>query len=196
VSTTRVSASAVVFTVLLHPGLALADPIPAHASAASRDPATASYYAESESGPITLPYREDAPFPPGYRLEQRTRTGLVVAGAIVLGVPYVIGLGATSTNGGDPAMNWLFVPGVGPWMALGLRRSSCYGKANIEGSLCHAGDAFAVMGLIMDGIVQTAGATLLIVGLAVPKKVYVRKDVQLGLIPAPAGTGLGVQGTF
>lgn len=154
-------------------------------------------YSASESGPPTLPYRDDAPVPSGYRLEERTRTGLVVSGAIILAVPYVIGLGATSPSHGDRAMNWLFVPAVGPWMALGLRHTSCTPETEHEVALCHAGDAFAIMGLIMDGILQTTGATLLIVGLTVPKKVYVRKDmVELTLIPVPSGSGLGVQGTF
>jgi len=121
----------------------------------------------------------------------------VVAGGVVLAVPYVIGLSATNPSHPNDPMNWLFVPGLGPWMALGSRRSSCNEVSNPDNSWCGVSDAFALMGLIFDGIVQTTGATLLIVGLAVPKKVLVRNErVAFTVIPVPSGSLLGVHGSF
>ena len=143
-----------------------------------------------QGAPATLPYRDDKPIPPGYRLVERTRTGLVVAGAIVLGVPYVIGLSFVSTHDSDSGANWLIVPGIGPWMALGARRTSCSQTTTDKDPQC-VGDAFAVMGLVFDGILQTTGATLLIVGLAVPKHVLVRQDVA-GVTLGRVGSGYGM----
>jgi hypothetical protein len=127
----------------------------------------------------------------------RQRTGLVVAGAIVLTVPYIIGLSVTNPQRSDDPLNWLFVPAVGPWMALGARHSACNGVTNPRESLCTLNDALSMMGLIMDGMAQTTGATLLIVGLTVPKKILVReRAVRLTVLPVAGGSALGVRGSF
>src|SRR5262249_44822941 len=126
--------------------------------------------------PETLSYREGSPIPAGYRVEHRARTGLVVAGALVLGIPYLIGLSAVSTRGDSNGANWLLVPAIGPWLAIGARHSTCSSSTNTSSSeraQC-AADILATTGLVFDGLVQTAGATLLIVGLALPKTLLVR----------------------
>jgi hypothetical protein len=128
-------------------------------------------------------------------VEERPRTGLVIAGAIVVGVPYLIGVSAISADHGDNGTGWLWVPALGPWMALAERRRCT--ATDADGVSECTGDVFARMALIMDGIVQTAGATLLVVGLAVPKKVLVRQDpVQISVIPVRSGSVLGVRGSF
>lgn len=135
--------------------------------------------------------------PPGYRLVERSRTGLIVAGAIVVGVPYVIGLSFATRSNGSNGAAWLLVPGIGPWLAIGARRDAC-DRANVDGSLACAADVLATTGLVFDGLIQTTGAVLLIVGLTVPKKVLVRQDVaaKLKLAPVGSGYGLAAVGTF
>jgi hypothetical protein len=143
--------------------------------------------------------------PPGYRLEEKPRTGLIVAGSIVIGVPYVIGLSAVSTRDSNNGANWLVVPVLGPWIALGARRTACTPSntntttttTTADNGVACVGDVFATMGLIFDGLVQATGATLLIVGLAVPKKVLVRQDMaHVFVTRVGSGYGVAAEGTF
>ena len=121
---------------------------------------------------------------------------MIVAGSIVLGVPYVIGLSLVSTRGSNNGANWLALPMLGPWMAIGARETVCTASTADNSARC-AADVLATIGLVFDGIIQTAGGTLLIVGLAVPKKVLVRNDVaRLTLTHLGSGYGIAAEGTF
>jgi hypothetical protein len=152
--------------------------------------------------PETLPYRDGAPVPAGYRVEEKVRTGLVVAGGLVLGIPYLIGLSAVSTKDSNNGANWLLVPVIGPWLALGARKQVCtYKVSNTNTTVLDpvecTTDALAVTGLVFDGIVQTAGATLLVIGFALPKKVLVRQDIaQITFTRIGSGYGVAAHGSF
>ena len=53
--------------------------------------------------------------------------------------------------------------------------------------------------LVLDGLMQGAGAAMLIVGIAVPKTRLVRRDVTVSMLPMPLGKdgyGLGAVGQF
>jgi hypothetical protein len=156
------------------------------------------YPAPYWQAPETLPYRADSPIPAGYRVVEKPRMGLIITGGILIGVPYIIGLSAVSTRSYNNGANWLAIPVLGPWLALGARRSACNRSDNTDGSLACAGDVLATTGLIFDGIIQTAGGTLLVIGLAVPKKVLLRQDVAARITFAPIGSGYGIAtlGTF
>jgi hypothetical protein len=175
-----------------------ATPGPAAAPAVAPGPAAAPAAAPAwQAGPETLPYRDDRPIPPGYRAVERPRTALVVAGAIIMGVPYAIGLSAVTSSTSRNGAAWLLVPGIGPWLSMGARNNCGSTNDPAADSLGCLGDALAVTGLIFDGILQTAGATLLIVGLAVPKTVLVRQDVAtVTLAHVGSGYGLAAQGEF
>lgn len=164
------------------------------------------YYYYPAQAPATLPYRADAPVPAGYRLEEKTRTGFIIAGSIVIGVPYVIGLSAVSTRDSNNGANWLLVPVLGPWIAIGARRKACTPSntnntttttTTTDNGLDCLGDAFATMALVFDGLIQATGATLLVVGLAVPKKVLVRQDMaHVFVTRIGSGYGVATEGTF
>jgi hypothetical protein len=87
-------------------------------------------------------------------------------------------------------------------MTLGQRGYSCNTPDNANQttrqSLQCVGDIFAVMGLIADGVIQAAGATLLIVGVAAEREVLVRNDEAIHVTPMSVGSGYGagVVGTF
>jgi len=66
------------------------------------------------SGPKRMAYEDGQAVPPGYRVEQRVRQGPVIAGALLLGIPYVIGLTAASIAQYDGGSKWLAVPVAGP----------------------------------------------------------------------------------
>jgi hypothetical protein len=134
------------------------------------------YYAPGYAAPPSRRrYRESAMDPdnppPGYHTETRIRTGLVVGGAVMFAVPYLLSVsGAISGEaGGSTEYNPLFAPVVGPFIAL----STTHVFIATSDALQQVGRVFGAMGLILDGIFQVTGATMLIVGLAAPKEVVV-----------------------
>lgn len=119
--------------------------------------------------PKKVAYVEGQPGPPGYRLTTESSKGLVVAGAICLGVGYSFMLlsapvvaSVRKSNDEDPDdANVMMLPVVGPFLSIWALDS--------EG----IGTSF----LILDGLLQTVGAGMLIGGLASPRKVWLRGDI-------------------
>ncbi len=153
--------------------------------------------------PDSAPYT-GGPVPAGYHVEERPRRGLVIAGTIVLAVPYGLGLAVAGGQNFPNSSGWLIVPGVGPWLTLLTRHksSSCSTSTDsgfndcVDASLDDTTRTF----LIIDGLMQTGGAVMLIAGIASPKKVIARDFVgSLHFTPSPIGrTGYGgfVTGSF
>src|SRR5262249_3684090 len=125
-------------------------------------------------------YVEGRPIPPGYHVETRARRGLVVAGPIIFGIPYVFSASVAASSTFDPD-RWLYLPVVGPFADLGARGSRCTrstfptpsGTSTTE--VC-SDDSAARFFLMLDGLMQTAGATMLILGLALPTTHVIRDD--------------------
>lgn len=119
-----------------------------------------------------MPYRDEQGVPPGYHLETRLRKGPVIAGSIMLGAGYLGSVAAATqflaNEGDDGSDAWpLFIPIAGPFITLG----NLDFNDNEWGGLL-----FVVAGipLILDGLLQTGGAALLIGGLASPKQIIKR----------------------
>jgi hypothetical protein len=159
------------------------------------------YAPRSYEPPLELPYRKGAPIPTGYHLEERPRTGLITAGWIVTAIPYGVGLVAGASASFHNASGWLAVPFVGPWLTLGRRDYSCddlnEDDDSSEGLGC-AGDVLIATGLILDGVMQATGGTLLLFGYTTSKTTLVRNDAVLRIRPVRVGTGhgIGFDGTF
>ena len=146
---------------------------------------------------MELPYEEGDTIPDGYRLRTQPRRGLIVAGSIVTGVPWMISVTSAVGADFDDKSGFLLVPVVGPWLMLLAGGASddhcdplsdCRGQQSAERSL-----------IVFDGLMQTAGAAMFIAGIAFPRKRLVRKDVTVSLVPAQLGRegyGLGAVGTF
>src|SRR5882724_1355852 len=73
--------------------------------------------------PDSVPY-DGGPVPAGYHVEERPRRGLVIAGTIVLAVPYGLGLAVAGGQNFPNSTGWLIVPGIGPWLTLASRHKS------------------------------------------------------------------------
>ncbi len=112
-----------------------------------------------------IPYKGGV-VPPGYRLEERIRTGLVVAGSVVFGTFYLFTVAGAmqSLNSSRAPYGALFVPVLGPFIVAGA--------GNFTGF-----DSLLVPLFIFDGIIQAGGAAMLLAGIFAPKKVLVREDV-------------------
>ncbi len=110
-----------------------------------------------------MPYKEGDPIPDGYRVAtEKGGRGLTVAGISVFGGAYFLSLlGALSSSSGDYAS--LYVPLIGPWIALGTSDPNNNGLDGL---------------FVLDGLAQAAGATMFIIGMATgDKKVLKRNDV-------------------
>ena len=144
--------------------------------------------------PDNVPY-EGGPVPAGFHVEQRPRRGLLIAGPLVLGIPWVLGLTIASDENFPNSTGWLVVPALGPWITLAARHHStnCATSTTYSNCIDEGLDSVTRTFLVLDALAQTAGAVMLIYGIASPKKVMVRDFASsLQLLPAPIGrTGAG-----
>jgi hypothetical protein len=145
---------------------------------------------------MELPYEEGDQIPPGYKLRSTPRRGLVISGAIITGVFWMISVTTAVGNDYDDKTGYLLVPGVGPWLTLlagGGKDRQC------DTAYCNADRSGVRALLTLDGLVQTTGAAMFIAGFAFPRKRLVRDDVTVSFAPTPMGQrgyGLGAIGTF
>jgi hypothetical protein len=147
---------------------------------------------------MELPYEEGDPIPPGYRLREQKRRGLIIAGSIVTGIPWVISLTAATGADFENKSGYLIVPGIGPWLMLlagGASDRSC----GSDSVLCEESRAGLRAVLVFDGLVQSAGAAMFAAGFLFPRQRLVREDVTVSVVPAtiaPGAYGLTAVGTF
>jgi hypothetical protein len=119
----------------------------------------------------------------------------LVAGPILLGVPYALGLSLAGGQSFPNSTGWLYVPGIGPWLALAARHKSGCGAGSDSACVDSGTDDATRTSLILDGFMQTGGAIMFIVGLASPKKVIAR-DFVGSLHFAPSTMGRAGYGGF
>lgn len=132
-------------------------------------------------------YDTTEPVPPGYTPMQRRRTGLIIGGAVTLGLSYgmsaYVAAAAASDDSEHPDVGALWIPLVGPFMALN-----------------EADNNSAKFALVCAGGAQLAGAIVLFFGVTSTRHVLVRNDVAAALTVGPmAGkgtSGLSLSGRF
>ncbi len=152
----------------------------------SADDATAS----SSSATTTL-----SPPPTGESVvvynKQRPNKALLITGSAFLVGTYVTTAALAGANGPDADKN-LYIPVVGPWLNL-ADRTTANGRA---------GDTRDTVLIAGSGVLQGAGAALLIASFFVPEKVPAARisagNVKMQLTPTagPGAGGLGAIGTF
>jgi hypothetical protein len=153
---------------------------------------------------------ERVPLLPGDRIELRGRFGpgqevptggrvvttrafsALAFGGVLLGgawLPSVIVAASSSVD----ANHWLYVPVVGPWIAYGTR-DACAPAVDPRPCLNDAGER---IGIIADGVLQSTGAVLLVVGLPSSAEVRWGKQARVRIGPAFGRfAGLSVDGRF
>lgn len=168
-------------------------------------------YAIPLAAPPPTPYRyqEGTPVPPGYKIEERPIKGLVIAGSIVLGTAYFLGLMIAADDDFPNKSGYLLVPALGPWLTLATRDDHCSRDTPEDERIACVGDFFIGFALVIDGAIQTGGAAMLLAGLLAERKYVVPDDSapragrgtflsDLRLRPAlsPRTRGLSVEGRF
>jgi hypothetical protein len=136
--------------------------------------------------------------PLGHHEVKQIRLGLVIAGASIFGTAYLVTAvpSLVVAGGGAPEAAVGAIPVAGPFALLGLMfRPPPRGTDNNFNGVA------LIPIFVADGIVQAAGAAMLIAGIASPKRVQVPDDAKVHVVPVPvrlgqAGTGIGLAGTF
>ena len=135
-------------------------------------------------------WQEGQPVPYGYHPETRARKGLVIPGAVLFGVCYglsmLIATAQSDSSYDSTRYDALWIPVIGPFVQAAKSNTSNNDDQTF----------------ILDGLAQTAGLTMLILGLAMPRKILVRNDLgTISFLPTPMkvgqeGSGFGVVGRF
>jgi hypothetical protein len=134
-----------------------------------------------------MPYRGGA-IPAGYHLEERPRKGLIISGALLTGIPWALGVSIVSGSNFPNSSGWLVVPALGPWLTLAARHDSRCSSTSDDLCVDDGVNAATRTVLVLDGLMQTAGAVLFIVGVSSPSKVVARDFTgSLHFTPAPLG---------
>lgn len=161
--------------------------------------------------PPLLPYKKGLPVPPGYRVVERSATGLMVGGGLTFLAAYAAGLGLAASQSFDNGTAYTAIPIVGPWAAIGGRSFSC--KVPVTTSTTTTakdvqralnkcvGQAFdevtTVVFLTADGLIQATGAVLFFVGLGSGYEELVREDLPKTAVSVSRdGFSLSVSGNF
>lgn len=142
-------------------------------------------------GPKKMKYNEGDPVPPGYRVEERPRVGLVVGGSVLFGLTYLFtALGASiASDVGDRDAKWLFLPVAGPFIY-----TTTYSCDDGRSNGCTTGKTF----LFIDGLAQGGGVLMFVLGLS-GQKMLIRNDVAKVQVMPMVGknvNGLSLIGTF
>ncbi|MET0591589.1 MAG: hypothetical protein ABW133_02745 [Polyangiaceae bacterium] len=126
-------------------------------------------FAPGPHAPLVIRYEPGSVAPPGYHYDESPRKGLIVAGALTFGIPYLISLtiGGASRHEAD---RWLMLPVVGP---IGTLTYGMRGCDRDDPALDCTGNILIVVGLAFDLAAQMAGATLFTMGYVFPKKQWV-----------------------
>ncbi|MBN8612813.1 MAG: hypothetical protein J0L92_19615 [Deltaproteobacteria bacterium] len=127
----------------------------------------------------------------------RPNLGLIIPGAVLLGVGWVfnfiVGLpaGDDPFDGSPPDERWntfrgfSLIPAIGPWVQLAVQPSGF--NSDYWG-----------MWLILNGVLQTTGLVLLIVGIATPSEEVTTTTPYVTVVPVVSGdqVGAAMLGTF
>ncbi len=177
-------------------------PAPAQAPNDFQYPPAPAPAADTDPRPPLLPYRDGLPVPPGYHVEERSASGLLIAGTTLFAVSYAAALLIASGDDFGNGSGWLAAPVIGPWAAISARDFSC-GTSSVESTKKCVNDAFAevrtIVFITVDGLVQATSVGLLLAGATSGHQELVRDGLKVSLVPPVAGQRdwrLGVGSAF
>jgi hypothetical protein len=113
------------------------------------------------SPPDVASWSPGLPAPLGYRVVEKPRKGLVIAGAATLGGGYVFSLLGAAMLPDRTRQALAFIPVAGPFAAMLAQGCGC----SDGGLTCALGNAIGGIVLGIGGVVQVLGSLVLTVGL-------------------------------
>jgi len=91
--------------------------------------------------------------------------GLVIGGSAAFALSYVPPLLIAAQYHFHNSGGWFVAPVIGPWGYLAARKGCATDSDEFSGSICSFGNTMLVMAVGTDGLMQLAGAAMLVVGL-------------------------------
>ena len=140
----------------------------------------------------------------GYTVEEGPASSMLVIGGIGVGIPYATGLGIAAVQGFENGSGWLAAPVIGPWLALSGRRDPCAEakkkqEFDTDVGKC-VGEPMVRGMLVLDGVLQAAGAVVMIVGASSTETHLVKKRepsvAAAPVIMGKSGYGMAMAGSF
>jgi hypothetical protein len=162
-----------------------------------------------DTRPYTMDYELGQPIPLGYRVVSRPHRAELTLGSILFGISYTVSaiLAASRTEASGTAESflqvpydprWLYVPIIGPWVALATSFMSPDCRNSYFTSSYFYGECESATGeqigpwrafLVADGLAQGAGTALAIYGFKWRwHQLVLIDDVQVQVLPVPMGT--------
>ena len=142
------------------------------------------------------PYRDGAPIPQGYHVEEKMRKSAISIGSIVFPLSY--GLTTVSSLFGGSA-EYLMYPVMGPFLTMAKRDNFECGDGSLS-SLCTMGDVSIYFVLTVFAIAQISSLASIGIGILYKEKRLIkdssRAKVQLSPILFKSGGGVGANGRF
>lgn len=138
------------------------------------------------------PYRDGQIVPPGYHVEAKPDTTLLVLGSLDLGLGYGLGVAVAAEAKFANKSGYMLVPVAGPWITYAVRTPECPGSQENDNCLIAP---LVTAGFVLDGLAQGLGAAVVVMQLAFPSK---RLVPNTAFVPYAArdGAGLTVVGRF
>lgn len=164
-------------------------PPPPPPPAWTRCPMDTIRYTDPLSGQAScVPYREETVY----------SNAAIVAGSLLIGIPYLIGISVAASNEFSAPSGYHAIPIAGPWVHLAKMDYSCPKEVEPAGRCATKtlGNVFMTMGNIISGGSQLAGAITLAVGLTSGKKALVPDFAHFNIMPAPSGAAITYQTRF
>ena len=150
------------------------------------------YYPPRPPAPPAPPeYVEGEPVPPGYRVEERWSTGLLLAGTLTASASYLlsVALAVPTTDDADDqaAERWMIIPLAGPWITVATReRFDCGASDCVEATPWPL-----IYGFL--GIAQATGTALLVASaLNKEKKLVVQGTTEVAISPVVHTDAVGM----
>jgi hypothetical protein len=131
-------------------------------------------------------------------VRRKVNYGLTIAGALMVSVPYVMGVPSAFMDHMQGGSAWMLVPVVGPFAGSLVVNHSGYQCDFVAPPVTtDCNSPLFIQVLWFDSIVQTSGAVLLTWGL-IGRPTVERKDFSAWLAPAmsPGAAGLRLFGVF
>lgn len=146
------------------------------------------------------PWREGDEIPPGATLEIRPRRTMLIAGATVASLSYLLWAVGTPCDATRDPCGPLRIPVIGPFLAAGRLLDSGFSKFRCgpEAIVCLApiGGGMLLGYEVIQGIAQAGGLLMTAISVLSPERNIVRRRTDVSLRPVVGPTAIGLSGTF
>lgn len=124
----------------------------------------------------------------------------MIAGSATLALSHLVPVAIAADHDFANQGGWFAAPVIGPWVYLGARKGCSNDSDQFTGSVCAFGNTMLVMVVVVDGLMQAAGAAMLVGGLIRrprPEAIAAKRMILPTVVTTSGGGWVpGVAGSF